>query len=151
MSFTSVVLDGMLDELDASITHASIHTADPGATGADEVSGGSYQRQPIVWQDATGGTKTITGTLNFQIPAGTTITHVGTWSAVSGGTFRGGGLLAEPATYVVSGAYVLVLSAVTEAPTAQDDLGIYSVSAYGATGDGTTNDSTAAQAAINAA
>jgi hypothetical protein len=197
MAFTEAVLNEMLDDLDVVTTHASLHTADPGSTGASEVAGGAYTRQAITWQDAAGGTKTIVGTITFQVPAGTTITHVGTWSALSGGTFGGGGELAAPATYVVAGVYVLVLSAVTQIPTAvtsdrvitagtgltgggdlsadrtltvsygtsagtavqgndvrvvnaQQYLGYYSVTSYGAVGDGTTNDTAAVQAAIDA-
>lgn len=151
MAFTSAVIDGMLDDLDVVTTHASLHTADPGSTGAHEVSGGSYTRKAITWQDAAGGVKTIVGTIVFQVPAGTTITYVGTWSAASGGTFGGGGVLAEPATYAVDGVYVLVLSAITRSPGAQEDLGIFSVVGYGALGDGSTDDSAAVQAAIDAA
>jgi hypothetical protein len=65
----------------------SLHTADPGTTGTSEVSGGSpaYARKAITWGGASGGV--ITGTVTFDVPAGTTVTFVGVWSATTAGTF----------------------------------------------------------------
>lgn len=112
MPFTSAVRDTMLDQLDALATHASMHTADPGTTGASEVSGGSYARQAITWQDASGGSKTLTATVTFQIPPSVTITHSGTWSALTSGTWRGGGALSASEVYsAAGGTYTLTLTA----------------------------------------
>ena len=96
MGFTDAVKNAMLDLIDEtggsqSITHVSLHTADPGTTGANEVTGGSYARVAVTWGDAASGIKANTGDLEFNVPSGTTVTHVGGWSASSGGTFRGGG------------------------------------------------------------
>jgi len=145
MALTFPTRDGILDELDTAITHASIHTADPGTTGTGEVTGGSYLRQPITWQASDDGVKAIVGTLTFQIPAGTTITHFGTWNAASGGVFTGGAALAAPQAFVVGAPYVLTLSAASRTPPAT----VLDVSDYGAAGDGTTDDTAAIQAALN--
>jgi hypothetical protein len=69
-------------------THGSAHTADPGTTGASEVTGGSpaYARQALTWTAGTTGTATSSGT--FDIPAGVTVAWVGLWSALTAGTFR---------------------------------------------------------------
>lgn len=65
----------------------SAHTADPGTTGTNEVTGGSYARQVTTW--GTVATGSVTGSqISASIPAGTTITHWGVWT--SGGTFYGG-------------------------------------------------------------
>lgn len=112
MSFTSAVRDSMLDQLNGLATHASLHTADPGTSGVSEVSGGSYARQAISWQASSGGSKTLTASVTFQIPASVTITHAGTWSALSAGTWRGGGALAASETYsAAGGTYTLALTA----------------------------------------
>jgi hypothetical protein len=62
-------------------THAALFTADPGTTGSvsNEVTGGTYARKPITWSAASNGT--ITGSVTFDVPTGTTITH----AAVTGG------------------------------------------------------------------
>ena len=69
-------------------THASLHTADPGTTGASELTGGSpaYARKPITWTPgAVDGV--YTATVVFDVPTGVTLTHVGLWTALTAGTF----------------------------------------------------------------
>lgn len=111
MAFTDAVKNDFLDDLDGLATHASLHISDPGTTGASEVTGGSYARQAITWQAAAAGSKTLTATVTLQVPAGTTVTHAGTWSAVSSGTFRGGGALPASQAYPTGGTYILNLTA----------------------------------------
>lgn len=109
MSFTDAVRNAMLDLIDESgslaCTHLSLHTADPGTSGASEVTGGSYARQAITWNAASAGQKTIVETPVFQIPGSTTITHFGLWSASSGGTFRFGKVLPNSQVYSSPGTY----------------------------------------------
>ena len=66
-----------------SAAYVSFHTADPGTTGANEVAGA---RAAITWTPgSTDGV--ITGTATGVVPNGTTITHIGLWTAASGGGF----------------------------------------------------------------
>jgi hypothetical protein len=111
MGFTSGTRDVMLGDLDTLATHASLHTADPGSTGASEVSGGSpaYARKAITWAAASAGSKTLSAAVTFDVPAGTTVTHCGTWSAISAGTFRAGGTLSVPESWGAQGTYTLQL------------------------------------------
>ncbi len=88
---------------DTVVGFASAHTADPGDTGTSEVSGGSYARKAISFAAASGGSKAISGTVVFDIPAGTTVTHVGLWTAVSGGSFVGDDDLASPEAFGADG------------------------------------------------
>jgi len=89
----------------------SLHTADPGKTGASEAAGGPYVRRsadaytPV---DDSGSSKRVRGAivLSFQVPAGT-YTHIGLWDAQSGGNFLGGGALSSPAT-VSDGDFVII-------------------------------------------
>lgn len=113
MPLVASTRDTMLDQLTTLATHASLHTADPGITGASEVTGGSpaYARKAITWAAASGGSKTLTGTVTFDVPPATTITYVGTWSAISAGTFRGGGSLAATEVFGAQGTYTLTLTA----------------------------------------
>ncbi len=64
---------------------ASLHTAFPGTTGANEVSGGApaYARKTIVVNTASGGTRLLSATVTFDVPA-TTVRWIGFWN---GGVF----------------------------------------------------------------
>jgi hypothetical protein len=72
------------------VTHVSLHTASPGDSGANEISGGSpaYARKAITFANASGGVlDDSTNGVTFDVPASTTVTHVGFWSASTAGTF----------------------------------------------------------------
>jgi hypothetical protein len=104
----------MLDRLGVLILYASMHTADPGSTGTGEVTGGTYTRESITWLPASGGVLDSSNAPVFDIPAGTTITHAGFWSALTGGVFYGADLLvaadeatAAPETFTSAGTYTL--------------------------------------------
>lgn len=91
MSFTLVEKEAAAVYLGSRVGYVSLHTADPGTTGANEVTGGSpaYARKPVTF---TGGSVdgTVSGTaVIFDTPAGT-FTHIGLFDSATGGTFRGG-------------------------------------------------------------
>lgn len=73
--------------------YLSLHTADPGTTGANEVTGGSYARQAITFPTATSGSQASTNSQSFTgMPAEAGGTpYLGIWSALTGGTFKCGG------------------------------------------------------------
>jgi len=74
---------------------ASLHTADPGGTGASEVTGGTYGRQSV---SGTGTFPTVVGdsvtnsaaAINFTLMPACTVTYVGFWDAVTTGNFLHG-------------------------------------------------------------
>lgn len=85
-------------EFAATPVYISLHTASPGLTGANELTGGTYTRQPSSttnWSAAASGQSSNVNSISFfGITPGTTITHVGIWDALSGGNFLTGGSLA---------------------------------------------------------
>lgn len=89
MGFTDAALNAGVDAVKALGTWISAHTGDPGTTGANEVTGGTYAREQTTWGAASSG-DTTGSQVSIDIPAGTTVTHWGIWSASSGGTFRNG-------------------------------------------------------------
>lgn len=80
--------------------YASLHTADPGETGASEVTGGSYARQDVSASFAapSAGSVTTDAAINFTDMPATTVTHVGVWDAVTAGNFLWGATLAASKT-----------------------------------------------------
>jgi hypothetical protein len=77
----------MLNELATVALRVSLHTADPGPTGTDEVSGGGYARQAIAWNTASGGEITASNQPEFDVPI-TTVAYVGFWNT-AGTVFYG--------------------------------------------------------------
>lgn len=94
------ILDDTADWITGEVTAMSLHTADPGDAGADEVSGGGYARLVPTWTAASGGTATLSATLEFSGPAGTQVTHLGLHNA-SG--FWEGVALDSPITFNLDG------------------------------------------------
>lgn len=77
--------------LSALLTGAyiSLHTADPGNTGANEASGGSYARVgPIAWTSAGNNPTVYSNSAIVDFPTATAgwgvVTHFGVWSALAG-------------------------------------------------------------------
>lgn len=99
----------MLDQLATVAVWVSLHTSDPGTTGASEVTGGSpaYARKAITWNAAASGGLDSSNAPLFDVPASTTITHFGLWSASSAGTFYGGASLSASEAYTAQGTYTL--------------------------------------------
>lgn len=104
MPLNNAGLNAMANHLGTIATHMSLHTADPGTSGTSESTAG---RQAITWDAATGsGDLSTTGTLNFTGGAASgPCTHLGLWSASTGGTFYGGFALTGDQTFNASGEY----------------------------------------------
>jgi hypothetical protein len=90
MPLTDAGRNASLDGLAAVAGFASLHSGDPSTTGANELTGGSpaYARKAITYAAASGGQRSNSAAILFDVPA-TTVTHVGLWSAVTAGTFYG--------------------------------------------------------------
>lgn len=78
--------------------YLSAHSADPGTTGASELSGGGYARQAIVFGSASGGVIANNAAISIPNSGLTAVNHFGVWSASTAGTYLGGFVLASPVT-----------------------------------------------------
>ena len=85
---TDAQINQGLDARTNATEYLSIHSAFS-ATGANELSGGSYARTQIEWDAASGRVADNTNQETVQIPAGSTVRWLGRWSAASSGTFYG--------------------------------------------------------------
>lgn len=102
---TNAALDVMLNALRGVAVWGSLHTADPTSVGDFEVAGGlpAYARKAVAWSVSSSGAIDTTATELFDVPAGTTVTHWGLWSAPTAGTFYGSGTLALPESFGAQG------------------------------------------------
>lgn len=88
-TFADATANAMLNVLGASALYVSLHSSNPGTTGASELTSTGYARQAIVF--STGSAQAIhnTGLITFgpAVGAWTAATYFGLWSAPTGGTF----------------------------------------------------------------
>jgi hypothetical protein len=101
MPYSTAGKNKMLAAID--VTHVSLHTANPGDTGANEVAGGTYARIAVTENTPSGGAMDLDLAGAFNVPAGTTITHVGYWSST---TFLGYSDITDE-TFGAAGTYTL--------------------------------------------
>ncbi len=115
--FTDEVEQGLLTQLligtpfaDPTPVKVSLHTADPGNSGANEVTGGSYARVQVDTDKWTAPVSIGTGSasynmedLDFADMPETTVAYIGIWSN-DGTTFLMSGLLDSGGTPVSGGA-----------------------------------------------
>lgn len=79
--------------------YMSLHTASPGQTGASEISGNAYARQPITFGADTNGAGVSSNAPQFPAPTPSnwgTATHFGIWDAATSGNYLGGDALTNP-------------------------------------------------------
>lgn len=104
--FTDAGLDAAVNGIASAGTRISFHTADPGTTGAGEVSGTG--RPATTWAAASAssspvGRQRVGSQVSAPIGAAVTVTHWGLWTAASGGTFLYGGALPAAETFGSAG------------------------------------------------
>lgn len=106
MALTNNLFNPMLDEAGTQVGLVSLHSADPGATGTNELVGGSYARQAAAWAPASGGSVQTSSALDFSVPGGSTVAWVGLWDG-AGTTFMGGVQLATSEVFAADGTYTV--------------------------------------------
>lgn len=92
--------------IQALITHAQLHTAEPNAAGTTNVA--TSARRPITWETAANGDLIVTADAAFTGGAASgPSTYVSLWSASSAGTCYGYYLLVGDVTFNAAGEYTL--------------------------------------------
>ena len=112
MPYTTDAKNKMLTALRADIDTLSIHTADPGATGINEVTGGSpaYARVAVTVADWGAASAPVAGEviLNndkaFNGPAAANALFYGLWDAT---VFLGGGAITGDTVFNAEGNFIL--------------------------------------------
>ena len=91
-----------------AITHAQLHTGDPGGSGTSNVAAGVSLAEVTVGAPSDGA---VTVWATFTIPAaGGPYTHVTFWTASSGGTFCGTDDFSPDTTFANSGTLSHILT-----------------------------------------
>jgi hypothetical protein len=80
MTIPTATKDNLLNG--QTITKASLHTAFPGTTGSNEVTGGTpaYAQKAITVNASSGGSRSLNAGVTFDVPA-CTVKWVGLWNA----------------------------------------------------------------------
>lgn len=104
MAFTNAAKEAAALAVTALGAYISLHTADPGTTGASEATGGSpaYARKQTTWAGGASDGAVAGSQVTHDVPAGT-YGWVGIWTAATGGTFIAGFPLAAPVTLGAQG------------------------------------------------
>lgn len=102
MAFSTAGLNAAVNGIAGAGTYISMHSADPGTTGASEITGGAYARQQTTFAAASAGAR-AGSQVAVPIPAGATAKFWGLWSAATGGTFIYGGPLPADETFGSAG------------------------------------------------
>lgn len=101
-----------LADFAADITAVSLHSADPGLSGSNEITGGApaYARKGPVFTTPVGAAMDLSGALTFDIPGAVSISHYGLWK---GAQFMLGGALSASESYAGQGTYTLTSIPIT--------------------------------------
>lgn len=99
----------------------SLHSGDPGTTGANEITGGTpaYARKAATWGTASSGSRSLSAAVQFDVAAGTQVSHFGVWTTATGGAFQGGDALRDASNNAVvetfggQGTYTLTTATLT--------------------------------------
>ena len=87
----------------AALTYVSLHSANPGSTGASELASSSYARQPISFGTTPGGGQDNSNVaVSWNVQSGDNAFWYGLWTALTGGTFLGGFPLVGPPKLAVA-------------------------------------------------
>jgi len=96
-----------VDGAAGTVTHVSLHSADPGTTGASELSAGTagYARVAKAYGSSSSGSADIVSPAVFDVSGGDTVAYWGAWD---GTTFLFGEALNHAAQeYAADGTYTL--------------------------------------------
>lgn len=115
MPIEDPVFNAGVDAMTPFLVTVSLHTADPAGTGANEVTGGTYAKQSLTWGAAAAASAASTNTPQFEVPAGTTVTHVGFWDGTPGtpGNFTASAALDNPEQFTNDGQLTLESATLT--------------------------------------
>ena len=109
-------LNAMGDGLAALVTHASLHTADPGTDGSNE---SSAARQAVTIQVSAAGVMTLTNVAFTGGASSGSVFSIGLWDASTSGNFYGDQAI-ETGDTSFNAAGEFTVTSMTITPTSSD-------------------------------
>lgn len=108
---STAMADAAQNAIFATVTtyYLSLHTGDPGASGATE---GSEGRKAIQFGASSSGSQASTTGQTWASAVGGTYTNFGIWTASSGGTYRRGGALTAGITVPATSSIIFAIGAI---------------------------------------
>lgn len=100
MALSVTARNALASAIASGATWISVHTSDPGTTGAGEAAG--VPRKQTTWGAPASG-DIVGSQVTLDVVAGGPYGWFGIWTAVSGGTFYGGGTLSPAETFAGTG------------------------------------------------
>ena len=102
MALAERVRDSFLDTFGTLAQVVSLHSADPGPSGRNEL---TSERQPISWTASRRGSTLSAVDVVFEVPAGSVVRFVCYWT--SSGEFVGSRSLNKPQLFETQGRFIL--------------------------------------------
>ncbi len=100
MVFTTAAAQAVINKLlrntdfaQAAALFVSIHSDNPGNTGANEITGYTGTRKAVTFTAPSGKATSNNADITFADMPATTVTYIGLWDAAAAGVFWGGGAL----------------------------------------------------------
>lgn len=112
MALTNGLFNTGLDAMVGTADSVSLHESDPDPSGTNEVSGGSYARQTPTWDAASGGAVSISSSISFDVPGGSTVAYVGLWDS-TGPTWKGSIELSASESFSGDGTFTVTSMTIT--------------------------------------
>lgn len=94
----------MLDALRRAISHVGLHSGRPAK--ANELHGGRYKREPVEFDHASHGAIALKAAQSVTVPEASKVTHLGFWSAPSGGVLLAYGQV-DPQEFKKNGVFIV--------------------------------------------
>jgi hypothetical protein len=119
--FAATLVNGWLDTAFATAScWVKLHTADPGAAGANAAAAGDTTRKQATMAAAAGGSKASSASIGPWTNGGTseTLTHISIWSASTAGTFNGSTALSSSQAWASGNTFTLTSLTISITPIA---------------------------------
>jgi hypothetical protein len=89
MPFFDLGKNRMLDFMSSAATFMALFSTVPSTIAGNEISGGSYARVAATWDAASSGQAFLSSNVTFNVPGGSSVSHVGILGTSTGTTIWG--------------------------------------------------------------